>query len=282
MSPDPLGGDITNPQSLNRYAYVLNNPTTLTDPLGLQGDNNHCTIANGCREPGVFPPPAGGPPGGYPGLSCTVDGISVGCGSAFQLLNAGSGGTTVTNSGGFLNFQVPIPPGAVQSTLVDPATGQPIGSSPGAFYPGSFETVSVALPGGPTFSWWGTFAKSFVTNFPKTTLSSLTSSNGCVNQFFSNTLSNLNPFTPSASSLAEPAANIISALKFNSALAYAASRPNLLGGTGLLYPFKSGVFRSLVNSGQGVLEATPMIQLDLALGQAIYSEYQAAKAGECQ
>jgi len=37
ISPDPVGGDITNPQSLNRYAYVLNNPTTLIDPLGLQG-----------------------------------------------------------------------------------------------------------------------------------------------------------------------------------------------------------------------------------------------------
>jgi hypothetical protein len=34
-SPDPVGGDITNPQSLNRYAYVMNNHTTLTDPLGL-------------------------------------------------------------------------------------------------------------------------------------------------------------------------------------------------------------------------------------------------------
>jgi RHS repeat-associated protein len=33
-SPDPMAGDITNPQSLNRYTYVLNNPTTLTDPLG--------------------------------------------------------------------------------------------------------------------------------------------------------------------------------------------------------------------------------------------------------
>ncbi|MGH7100738.1 MAG: hypothetical protein ACREE4_24235 [Stellaceae bacterium] len=51
LTPDPLGGDIMNPQSLpdcagtfgNRpdhvgifdYAYPLNNPTTLVDPLGL-------------------------------------------------------------------------------------------------------------------------------------------------------------------------------------------------------------------------------------------------------
>ena len=37
LSPDPLAGDISNPQSLNRYAYVLNNPTNLIDPLGLDG-----------------------------------------------------------------------------------------------------------------------------------------------------------------------------------------------------------------------------------------------------
>jgi RHS repeat-associated protein len=38
MSSDPYSGsyNIYNPQSFNRYAYVLNNPTSLIDPLGLQ------------------------------------------------------------------------------------------------------------------------------------------------------------------------------------------------------------------------------------------------------
>ena len=48
MSPDPLGGDPKNPQSLNRYAYVLNNPLTLVDPSGL--------MAKGGPYPYVPPP----------------------------------------------------------------------------------------------------------------------------------------------------------------------------------------------------------------------------------
>jgi RHS repeat-associated protein len=34
VSPDPFVADMFNPQSLNRYAYVLNNPFTLIDPDG--------------------------------------------------------------------------------------------------------------------------------------------------------------------------------------------------------------------------------------------------------
>ncbi|HET9180462.1 MAG TPA: RHS repeat-associated core domain-containing protein [Terriglobia bacterium] len=46
MTPDALGGDVTNPQSLNRYAYVTNNPTTMTDPLGLY----QSSIPQGCHK----------------------------------------------------------------------------------------------------------------------------------------------------------------------------------------------------------------------------------------
>jgi len=35
LSPDPVSGDITDPQTLNKYTYVRNNPTNLTDPSGL-------------------------------------------------------------------------------------------------------------------------------------------------------------------------------------------------------------------------------------------------------
>lgn len=48
LSPDPLGwGAVqrSHPQSLNRYAYVMNNPLNLTDALGLDdctsGDDNN-------------------------------------------------------------------------------------------------------------------------------------------------------------------------------------------------------------------------------------------------
>ena len=48
MTPDPLGGQIGDPQTLNKYAYVRNNPLNLIDPTdmmdetagGITGDNS--------------------------------------------------------------------------------------------------------------------------------------------------------------------------------------------------------------------------------------------------
>jgi RHS repeat-associated protein len=88
LSPDPLAGDILNPQSLNRYAYVLNNPINLIDPLGLAVWDGHsdcrdawysashaecqdpgpCIAPGECRNPIPFPfPGPGGHRGGHGG-----------------------------------------------------------------------------------------------------------------------------------------------------------------------------------------------------------------------
>jgi RHS repeat-associated protein len=57
LTPDPLGGDVTNPQSLNRYAYALNNPTTFVDPLGLDAtDCTQATMADGTQGYGCSGP----------------------------------------------------------------------------------------------------------------------------------------------------------------------------------------------------------------------------------
>ena len=43
LTPDPMAGDILNPQSLNRYvpeSGMLNNPVNFTDLLGL----GRCTV----------------------------------------------------------------------------------------------------------------------------------------------------------------------------------------------------------------------------------------------
>ena len=77
-SPDPLAGSLANPQSLNRYSYVVSDPVNLTDPLGLQ--NRKRIVA-----PVYHPYPdfmSGGP-------RCEVDLVETSCGLAYTLLASG-------------------------------------------------------------------------------------------------------------------------------------------------------------------------------------------------
>ena len=48
MSPDPLGGKLVDPQTLNKYSYTRNNPINLVDPTGLytcrhDAGSSHCS-----------------------------------------------------------------------------------------------------------------------------------------------------------------------------------------------------------------------------------------------
>jgi RHS repeat-associated protein len=82
MSPDPVAGDVTNPQSLNRYTYVLNNPVNLIDPLGLKKKQKEpCHRLDDCRsaddantvdlDPDDYPGPGPSPYDSHPGNNRT-------------------------------------------------------------------------------------------------------------------------------------------------------------------------------------------------------------------
>jgi RHS repeat-associated protein len=62
MSPDPISGVTENPQSWNRYAYVMNRPMIGNDPLGLRD----CLDLQGNVIPCTYGPPKN-PPDPEPG-----------------------------------------------------------------------------------------------------------------------------------------------------------------------------------------------------------------------
>jgi RHS repeat-associated protein len=119
MSPDPAGlaaADLTNPQSLNRYAYALNSPTNFVDPLGLDAYSDPCTI--------------GGVPDGEVGWNGQGVSINVTCTSGYTI--------SVTSWG-----KAPSPPAQV---------AQPDGVGLDNAQWGSqwSQTISFSIPGGST------------------------------------------------------------------------------------------------------------------------------------
>ena len=114
-------------------------------------------------------------------------------------------------------------------------------------------------------------------------LSSLSDAPSCFGQFLKNAYNNANPFTPGASSAGEAAGSVYAAVKFNQALNYAATTPSATFGTPyLVYRLKSSVFRGLVKAGGRGAAVGVLFSADVGLAQALYTEYKAAGAGECQ
>ncbi len=90
-SPDPIAGNILNPQRLNRYTYVLANPINSVDPAGLDG----CDNPDRFKSPEAYSAYCGsGDPsrtmGGGGGLGCTIDGVVSFCDIANRMLASGA------------------------------------------------------------------------------------------------------------------------------------------------------------------------------------------------
>jgi RHS repeat-associated protein len=104
-SPDPAGLDAvdpTNPQSWNRYAYVLDDPLGLVDPLGLFGN-----VPDGCVV--TYPTP-----GGAGVLTCASGGAAGGAGVKNTIVQAflESGGGGILSSIWNAIKKIPIPCGS--------------------------------------------------------------------------------------------------------------------------------------------------------------------------
>ncbi len=125
-------------------------------------------------------------------------------------------------------------------------------------------------------SWWGAFAKNL---FSWKNSTAEFKQGGCVNIFGSATADALNPFSPSLSSAGEGTAAVLAASKYNAAVQYAASAPNYLGGTGLIYPMKSSVVRSMVADANATAASGGLMSLDLALAQGFGTEMHSMATG---
>jgi hypothetical protein len=69
----------------------------------------------------------------------------------------------------------------------------------------------------------------------------------------------------------------------NRALAYAASRPNVLGTSGLINPFKSIPFATMSRlAGTIAAEGAVVVTEVLAIGDGLRKEWNAASSGECR
>jgi RHS repeat-associated protein len=104
-SPDPLGGSPSDPRSVNRYAYVLNDPVNLVDPLGLAGEEvcirvgDRPWICTASDSDGPPSPPPAPDPGFYGGGSSVAPDPGPAAAATSAAGAGGSGQSHLTGSG---------------------------------------------------------------------------------------------------------------------------------------------------------------------------------------
>ncbi|HET7212443.1 MAG TPA: RHS repeat-associated core domain-containing protein [Terriglobia bacterium] len=254
MTPDPLSGDVTNPQSLNRYAYVKNNPTSLTDPLGLQSG-------------GLEPRTCGGNrlkiPNGVDALSyCkTHMGFYGGNSSSSYFSNNTDefdllGPTYIGNGEGGLMPALITNGGQVANWLNDNT-----GSFSGGWLSYNLGTLKLQ-----TKVFFSTLGQNFMNEFNQ---------GGCVNAFLEG-VERADVLGPALSGSPNIAETNINALANGVAVNYAAGKL-------LTVPFRSSTVRSILNTGETAAEYFAPVYLDYLTAYGFFGkEVPAIVRGKCQ
>jgi hypothetical protein len=283
MVPDPSGLAAQNPgapQSWNLYAYVLNNPLKAVDPTGLycvyldDAGNNIEEIDDDKPNRGVA---SSGPmiiEQADPENDCATNGGywiegTFGAGSrVFVNSDAGTVTGVGYDSGGNAELSNA---GAIGSNAFGGWT-QTFSASATAAYFDASAANNANQNWGDAFTKNLFSVKNFIDEFKQ---------GGCVNVFGSATVDALNPLSPSLSSASEATTAVLAASKYNAAIQYAASAPNYLGGTGLIYPMKSSVVRSMVADANATAASGGLMTVDLALAQGFATEMHSIASGKC-
>ncbi len=146
VTPDPLGGDLTGPQSLNRYVYSRNDPINLTDPLGLfvapqiyammqeqavsmfgslNGPSAHDFFTTGAGQPG-----------------CRLDGLDVSCSQLRGAIEMNATNVKAEFQISATTWQVYLSGGSIESYANTPASFT-------TYFDGEWVTVDLGMAGGP-------------------------------------------------------------------------------------------------------------------------------------
>lgn len=255
--PDPIQAGMFEPQRWNRYAYALNRPLTLTDASGLDPcppgkicgtSTPACTTFDCDSSPDL--------PGD--GDFKTVPDDDLGGGGGGTSGGGGDGG------GGQGGETQPVPTPA-PTPVPNPPTPGPSPPTPRP------ECDPVNGNCGPSVA--AARVKGFVKGVGES----------CMVSYARGVLLEFAPVTPSATDIVFMLGPYAQQAQMNRALAYAASRPNVIGGQGLLMPFRSSTFRGMYATAQGIgAKWVPALMAGTAVYAGVNSVINDASAGRCK